>query len=164
MHSRRRIGGAGSTGDEADAGPTGGLALGFRHDRRPALLPADGDGDIAIVAGVESGDIALARHAEHLTHAMNDELIDQNFGGRPGAVIGAHCWSLRMNSHRYSKRCGIPSCPGLLACIPISPDGVGCRERAAQRTVNGSGRAGVDMARCRQNRRREILLLEFRHG
>ena len=69
-----------------------------------------------------------------------------------------------MSSHRYSKRCGIPSCPGLLTCIPILTDGVGCRERVAQRTVNGSGRAGVDMARCRQNRRREILLLEFRHG
>ena len=82
MHAGRRIGGARPAGDEADAGPAGRLADGFRHDRRAALLPADGDGDVAVVAGVERGDIALARHAEHVTHAMNDELIDQNFGGR----------------------------------------------------------------------------------
>ena len=95
---------------------------------------------------------------------MDDELIDQNFGGRPGAVIGAHCWNLRMSSHRYSKRCGTPSCPGLLTRITISTEGAKCRERSARRTVNGSGCIGVDMARCRYNRRRKILLLEFRHG
>ena len=106
MHARRCVGRAGSTGDEADAGPAGGLALGLRHDRRTALLPADGDGDITVVAGVEGGDIALAWDAEHVTHAMDDELIDQNLGGRPGAVIGAHCGTLRIILHAYSKRRG----------------------------------------------------------
>ncbi len=90
MHARRRIGGAGPARDEADARPAGRLAAGFRHDGGAALVPADGDRDVAVVEGVERRDIALARHAEHVAHAVDDELIDQNFAGRPGAVIGAH--------------------------------------------------------------------------
>src|SRR5262249_62219420 len=85
-----RIGGAGPARDEADAGPPGHLAAGFRHDRGPALLPANGDGDIAVVEGIERREIALPGHAKHVTNPVNDELVDQNFGGRPRAVIGAH--------------------------------------------------------------------------
>ena len=48
--------------------------------------------DVAVVEGVERGEIALARHAEHVPHAVDDELVDQDFAGGPGAVIGAHCW------------------------------------------------------------------------
>src|SRR5262249_45076674 len=90
MHARRCIGGAGPARDEADAWSPGRLAAGFRHDGGPALLPANGDGDIAVVEGVERRNIALAGHAKHVAHPVNDELVDENFGGRPGAVIGAH--------------------------------------------------------------------------
>src|SRR5262249_30976297 len=90
MHARGRIGGAGPARDEADAGAPGRLAAGFRHDRGPALLPANGDGDITVVEGIERREITLPRHAKHVTNPVNDELVDQNFGGRPRAVIGAH--------------------------------------------------------------------------
>ena len=42
------------------------------------------------VERVKRCDIALARNAEHVAHAMNDELINQDFAGRSGTVIGAH--------------------------------------------------------------------------
>ena len=90
VQARRRIGGARPAGDEADAGPPGRLADGLRHHRGAALLPADRDRDRAVVEGVERRDIALARHAEHVAHAVDDELIDQHFAAGPGAVIGAH--------------------------------------------------------------------------
>src|SRR6266852_723053 len=87
MHSRRRIGSAGPTRHEADAGPPGRLAAGFRHDRGSALLPANGDGDIAVVESIERREIALPGHTKHVSHPVNDELVDQNFGGRPCAVM-----------------------------------------------------------------------------
>ena len=90
VQAGRRIGGARPAGDEADAGPAGRLADRFRHDRGAALLPADRDRDVAVVEGVERRDIALARHAEHVMHAVDDELVDQDLAGGPGAVIGAH--------------------------------------------------------------------------
>jgi hypothetical protein len=42
------------------------------------------------VERIERGDVALARHAERVAHAVDDELIDQDFGRRPRAVVGAH--------------------------------------------------------------------------
>src|SRR5258708_4084437 len=68
----------------------GRLAAGFRHDRGSAFLPANGDGDIAVVESIERREIALPGHTKHVSHPVNDELVDQNFGGRPCAVIGAH--------------------------------------------------------------------------
>src|SRR5262249_21083518 len=35
-------------------------------------------------------EITLPGHAKHVTNPVNDELVDQNFGGRPRAVVGAH--------------------------------------------------------------------------
>ena len=86
----RGIGGAGPAGDEADAGPAGRLADRLRHHRRAALLPAHGDGEIAVVKRVERRKIALARHAEHVAHAVNAQLIDQNLGGGAHIVLSAH--------------------------------------------------------------------------
>ena len=93
MDARRGIGGAGPAGDEADAGPAGRLAVRLRHHRGAAFLAADGDLDLAVVEGVERGEIALARHAEHMRHAMRDQLIDEDFAAGPRSVIGAHQWS-----------------------------------------------------------------------
>ena len=66
----RRIGRTRPTRHETDARTPGRLADGFRHHRRPALLAADGDGDVAVVEGVEHGKIAFARDAEDMTHAV----------------------------------------------------------------------------------------------
>ena len=51
--------------------------------------------DRPVVEGVERREIALARHAEGVLHAVDDQLIDQDFAAGPGAVIGAHCVFLR---------------------------------------------------------------------
>ena len=90
MQPGRRIGGAGAAGDEADAGRPGRLADRLRHHGGAALLPADRHRDGPVVQGIERRDIALARHAEDVAHAVQHELIDQHLGGGSGAVIGAH--------------------------------------------------------------------------
>ena len=74
---------------EHDAGPAGDLADRLRHHGGAALLPADGELDRPVVERVERREIALARHAEHVLHAVHDELVDQNFAAGAGAVIGA---------------------------------------------------------------------------
>ena len=83
MDAGRGIGGARPARHETDAGPAGRLADGLRHHRRAALLPADRERDVAVVEGVERGEIALARHAEGMVHAMRDQLIDEDFAAGP---------------------------------------------------------------------------------
>src|SRR5207245_1749019 len=90
VESRGRVGRTGSARDETDAGAASRLPASFGHDGGAALMPADGNGNIAVVKRIERRDIALARNAEHVPHAMDEELIDQDFAGGPGAVIGAH--------------------------------------------------------------------------
>ena len=88
VNAGRGIGGARPARDEADAGPAGRLADRFRHHRRGAFVPADGERDIGmIVKGVERGQIAFARHAEDMAHAMDRQLIDEDFAAGAGAVV-----------------------------------------------------------------------------
>ena len=98
---RRRIlardmqtgGGIGRTrpaSDEADAGRAGHLAGGLGHHRGAALLAAGRHRDRPVMERVERCDIAFARHAKHVTHAVDDELIDQHLAAGPRSVIGAH--------------------------------------------------------------------------
>ena len=86
----RGVGGARPARDEADAGAAGGLADRLGHHGGAALVPADGERDFAIVKRVERGQIALARHAEHVAHPVDRQLIDQDFAAGPRAVIAAH--------------------------------------------------------------------------
>ena len=90
MQPRRRIGSAGPARDEADARPPGCLAAGFRHDGSATLVTTNRNRDIAVVKRIEGRDIALAGYAEYVPRAVDDELIDQNFGRRPRMFIGAH--------------------------------------------------------------------------
>src|ERR1700693_3041767 len=65
------------------------------HHGGAPFLPAHRHRDRGVMQGVERRDIALARHAENVAHAVQHELIDQYLGGGSGAVIGAHgfpCW------------------------------------------------------------------------
>ena len=117
VHAGRRVGGAGPAGDEADAGPAGGLADRLRHHGGAALVPADGDGEVAAVAGVERRDVALARHAEHVARAVDDELVDQDFAAGPQVVTRAHDVSDSLQSRgilrRHRRTCpGDPRRPG----------------------------------------------------
>ena len=86
----RSVGGAGPAGDETHARAAGRLADRLRHHRGAALLPAYGNRDVAVVKRVDRGQIAFARHAEHVLDAVNAQLIDQNFGGRAIIVLTAH--------------------------------------------------------------------------
>ncbi len=90
VNARRCIGGARTARDKADARPARRLADGFRHHRRPALLPADGEFDRAVVERIERGEIALAGHAESVAHAMRNKLIDEDFAAGSRTVIAAH--------------------------------------------------------------------------
>ncbi len=83
VNAGRSIARARPTGDEANARPPCCLAHGLRHHRRSALLTADGERDVAVVERIESCEVALARHAEGMPHAMRDQLIDEDFAAGP---------------------------------------------------------------------------------
>ena len=70
------VGGAGAAGDEADAGTAAQLRLRLRHHRRAAFVAADDHFDRAVVQGVQHGEIALARYAEHPPHALRLKRLD----------------------------------------------------------------------------------------
>ena len=92
-----RIGRPGAAGDEADAGPPGQLAVGFRHIGRAALLAAGDDADPVahVEKRVEGRDIALARDAEDRIHAMGEQGVRQDLAAGPD--IAGH---VSMNSSR----------------------------------------------------------------
>src|SRR5262249_56307974 len=80
----------GLEGEKTAPGPPGPLADPFRHDGGTGLLAAHGDSQIAVMESIEHREIALARHAKDVTHAMNAQLIDQDFGGTAQIVLTAH--------------------------------------------------------------------------
>src|SRR5205085_8433823 len=79
-----------SARDERDAGTAGELAMCFRHHHRAALLAADRDGDIAIMERVECGEITFARHAEDMTDAVDQQLVDQHLAAAAHVVFATH--------------------------------------------------------------------------
>ncbi len=106
----------------------------------PALLPADGDGDRRVVQRVEHREIALARHAEHVLHALRREAIDDELAAGAGrgvrsvmaaSVIGR----LRGGSVRRDGRCR-------------------CRAARCQRSSPDPGRVGQHLGRVLAQARR----------
>src|SRR6185437_6925193 len=81
---------AGAARDEANAGPAGDLGHCFGGHRRAALVPADGQLDVAVVEGVERGEVALTRHAEGMADTVDAQLIDEDFAAGARAVVGPH--------------------------------------------------------------------------
>ena len=75
---------------KTNAGAAGRLADRFRHHGGGAFVAADGELDLAVEKSVERGQIAFARHAECVAHAMDRQLVDQDFAAGPRAVIAAH--------------------------------------------------------------------------
>jgi hypothetical protein len=49
-----------------------------------------GDGDIAVMERIEHGEIALAGNAEGVADTVDDQLVDQHFGGGAQIVLGFH--------------------------------------------------------------------------
>src|SRR5262249_25806998 len=90
MNAGRRVAGAWSTRDKTDAGPAGYLAHSLRHDGRGAFVAADGKLDVAIVESVERGKVAFARHAKDIAHALDRQLVDQDFAAGTCVVLAAH--------------------------------------------------------------------------
>ena len=84
VNAGRGVGGARTARHEADAGPARRLAHRLGHHRGAAFLAADGDGDVAVVEGVEHAQETLAGHAEDVTHAIGDQLVDEHLGGGAG--------------------------------------------------------------------------------
>ena len=82
VHGDRRVGRARPAAHERHARPPRELGVAHGHEPRAALVPAhDGLDGIAVMQGVEHGEIALARHAEHPVHAMRGKAIDKQIGG-----------------------------------------------------------------------------------
>ena len=82
VHGDRGVGGAGTAADEGDARPTGQLGVADRRESRAALMPADDRLDgVAVVQGVERGQVAFTRHAEHPVDAVRGQAIDEKIGG-----------------------------------------------------------------------------------
>ena len=90
VNAGRSIGGAWPARNKTDTGPAGRLAHRLRHHRCAAFLAAHGDGKVAVVKGIEHGEITLARNAEYVTHAVDPQLIHQNLGGGANIVLPAH--------------------------------------------------------------------------
>ena len=78
VNARRRVRGARSARDEADAGPAGEPCVGVGHHRGAALLAADEHVDRGVVQRVENREIALAGHAGRAVDALDEELIDED--------------------------------------------------------------------------------------
>ena len=90
MHARRRVGGAGATGDEADAGAARELAPGLGHHGRASLLPAGDQIDAGADQRVEHAEVAFPRHAGGARHALDHELVDQHAGAGAFGERGGH--------------------------------------------------------------------------
>ena len=109
------VGGAGAAGDEADAGPAGGLGPGLGHHRGPTLLPADGVGDAHVVEPVERREEAFAGDREHPLDPVQRQRVRQNPSAMPHRPIplaltaGADCGNGRGASTRQ-RRARRPSC------------------------------------------------------
>jgi hypothetical protein len=92
-----RVGGTRPPRHHADAGPAGQLAGGFRHHGGTPFLAAHGHAHRHIMQRIQHREIAFARHAEDVGHAMHEQLIDDQLAagargmghGSEGLAIGA---------------------------------------------------------------------------
>ncbi len=79
MDARGRIGRAGATGDESNAGAAGHLPVRVGHVSDAAFLPAHHRVDLGrIVERVQHREEALAGHGEDAVTALDPELVDED--------------------------------------------------------------------------------------
>ena len=86
MHADRGVGGAGTAGDEADAGLAGHLAVGLGHECRAPFLAVDHEADVRVVQRIEHVQVAFAGDAEGGVDAVDVERIDQELAAGAGRV------------------------------------------------------------------------------
>ena len=81
----------GAAGDQADAGPTGQLAVGLRHVGRAALVPRGDEADAVAVRieAVEQADVALAGDAERQVDAVDDQLVGEELSAAAAHASGS---------------------------------------------------------------------------
>ena len=86
VHADCRVARARAARHEAQARPTGELALRLRHVARPALVAAGDEADAVamLVEAVERGEEAFARDAEDGGRALRDQGLDE---GVPGGAV-----------------------------------------------------------------------------
>lgn len=90
MQPGQRVGAAGAAGDEAHAGATGGLGIGFGHHRGAAFLAAHHQGDVRrVVQRIEHRQKALPGDREHPVHTVASEQFDDGLAAI-GLGIGCH--------------------------------------------------------------------------
>src|SRR5437870_2906388 len=72
--------------DQRDAGPPAELAVGVGHVRGAALVPADDEADTVarVVQPVQHRQMALARDAEDVVHALDEQALHQDLPAAPG--------------------------------------------------------------------------------
>ena len=86
VYPGQRVGGARATGDHANAGFAGELALGIGHHGRAAFLPADSHFDVHVDKRVEHRKEAFTGNAENVPHAVRHKLADEDLPARAGEI------------------------------------------------------------------------------
>ena len=81
MHPGEGVGRSRPARHEANPGLAGGLAISVGHHRGAGLVATDREGKTALIAGVEHGQIAFARHAIGPVDAIDQQLIDKRARG-----------------------------------------------------------------------------------
>src|SRR5262245_35857427 len=104
MNAGRRVRGSGSARDETDARPAGYFADCLCHHGGGAFMTANDELDVAAIEGIERGKIALARHAKHVPHTLDRQLVDQYFAAGACVVLAAHWITLRSSPVEFSAR------------------------------------------------------------
>ena len=94
-------------------------------DGGAALVPADRERDVAVVESVERGEIAFARHAEDVAHAVDRQLVDQDFAAGARVVLCRAC------ATSYLSR--------------SSPSGIGGAKRRRHHSADGANSPGHRM-------------------
>ena len=79
MHADRRIGGARAARDHANAGPAGKLAVRLSHKGCATFLAASDELDLISpgMQAVKHCQVAFARYAEGMRHALGNQAIDK---------------------------------------------------------------------------------------
>ena len=121
VETDRRVAGTRPARDDDDARPSGELAVGFRHVRGTAFVPAGDRRDrvARVVEGVESGEIALAGHAEHGVDAVDSQRVDQDL------AAGAPAVSRHVRHPACAHRRGANS--RIVRAVQAAPNGAGLR-------------------------------------